>query len=673
MFHQALGKRNSASVAAVAAVAAAAAAAAGAHEPEAEHPPLQQQQQQQLQQQQQQRMVAPLLCATCHKHRTVCIAGGEGAPLSAAEADSEAALASTAAAATTTDTDSSASTASAATAAASAAAATGQQHVRQANGQPNKQLYAMLEDALRQANSTELHWGFSFGGHRSAATAESAFAAAAAAADSVHGAQSAAAVDVPVAPVPFFPGAFGSLPEAYVGRGRWFAKRVPRGGLLITFLPAFADWCELSSSSSASSGSSSRIEDALNCTAHVQDDSDVAQIEDDELEGRQRQRSNSMPAQDMQPQQQQHQPQQQYAAARSSIAATATASSIDDRTTSSGSSCATTTTGCASGGVLSQQALHVFAFLVRAADFKPRTQALGELHAVRSILLANLPAQLQQQQQHRDATAAVQQQAQQQQHRRADSSSSSSDSSQSDGGQYKQQLLSLHARNFARAAYSALRQGGTLCGQDLSAALSVCSQSATKVDVTLLRRIKLAAQAQQLQLSPGRANANSNSSASSSANGSSGSGSGSSAAVRLDRCDEDFATTMAEYFRPVPGTDLYIYWTDERAVFSAAAEQEEVAAAQIAAEEEEEDEQRVRIESVLTICAQSNSSVYCIVFILTGDAVPHVYVDYLRLTSARGLLGLVDAHKLTHAAPLSLLQHTLLFTGGVRVQWRQWQ
>jgi hypothetical protein len=579
MFHQALGKRNSASVAAVAAVAA---AAAGAHEPEAEHPPLQQQQQQQ-------RIVAPLLCATCHKHRTVCIAGGEGAPLSAAEAESEAALASTAAAAATSgDADSSTTTATAGAAAGAAAAATGQQHVRQANGQPNKQLYAMLEDALRQANSTELHWGFSFGGHSSAATAESAFAAAAAAAENVHSAHSAAAaVDVPVAPVPFFPGAFGSLPEAYVGRGRWFAKRVPRGGVLITFLPAFADWCELSSSSSSGCSSSSRIDEALNCAAHVQDDSDVAQIEDDELEGRQRQRSNSMPAQDMPPQHQ-HQQQQQYAAARSSTTAAAATSSIDDRTTSSGSGSTATTTGCASGGVLSQQALHVFAFLVRAADFKPRTQALGELHAVRSILLANLPAQLQQQQRHRDVTAAAQQQAQQQQHRRADSSSSSSDSSQSDGGQYKQQLLSLHARNFARAAYTALRQGGTLCGQDLSAALSVCSQSATKVDVTLLRRIKLAAQAQQLQLSPGRATANTSAKSNAS---SSSSSSSSSVAVRLDRCDEDFATTMAEYFRPVPGTDLYIYWTDERAVFSAAAEQEEVAAAQIAAEEEEEDEQ----------------------------------------------------------------------------------
>jgi hypothetical protein len=574
MFHQALGRRSSASV------AASAAAAAGLHEPEAEHPP--------LQQQQQQRIVAPLLCATCHKHRTVCIAGGEGAPLSAAEAESEAALASTDAAAT--DTDSSA-TAAAGAATAGGSTASVQQPVRQANGQPNKQLYTMLEDALRQANSTELHWGFSFGGRGSAAPADSAFAAAAAAAaaDSEHSAQSAAAaaVDVPVAPVPFFPGAFGSLPEAYVGRGRWFAKRVPRGGLLITFLPAFADWCELSSSSSS--------EEALHCAAHVQDDSDVAQIEDEELEGRQRQRSNSMPAQDMQPQQQQ---QQQHAAARSSasarssIAAAAAASSTDDRTTSSSSS-STTTTGCASGGVLSQQALHVFAFLVRAADFKPRTQALGELHAVRSILLANLPTQLQQQQRHRDVTAAQQHQ---QQHRRADSSSGSDQ--HGDGGQYKQQLLSLHARNFARAAYSALRQGGTLCGQDLTAALSVCSQSATKVDVTLLRRIKLAAQAQQLQLSPGRANTSSDSSS-----GSSGTGGGSSVAVKLDRCDEDFATTMAEYFRPVPGTDLYIYWTDERAVFSAAAEQEEVAAAQIAAEEEEEDEQ-VCVYTSYIVCAQ---------------------------------------------------------------------
>ncbi|CAN0027074.1 unnamed protein product, partial [Discosporangium mesarthrocarpum] len=175
-----------------------------------------------------------------------------------------------------------------------------------------------------------------------------------------------------------------------------------------------------------------------------------------------------------------------------------------------------------------QLALGVYLFLVRTSGFSrsPEAGRTAEQRSVRRVLTGSLS----------DESRRV--------------SSSKLDQGRATIGlvrQYEVAVRLAHLRIFSRSAYMALRAGQGLCYGDLSTALRACTEMRHKVDITLLRRIKLDTSRKSEE---GHSNA-----------GLCGVGD-----KEEDPCDKEFATIVSRYLRPVPGTDYYIYWKGEAAL-----------------------------------------------------------------------------------------------------------
>lgn len=169
--------------------------------------------------------------------------------------------------------------------------------------------------------------------------------------------------------------------------------------------------------------------------------------------------------------------------------------------------------------------LGIFLFQVDEDSLgRKRVMPLGRLDVYRSILCADIPVQ------YRVAHAAGRSSRHRISHQadpvdRPVLSSSALDPLTYLREQYCYDIKRLHRMASARAAYLALRAGAALCYADIDRSLQECEEVAMGLDVTLLRAIKMAA----------------------------------TSSPEADSCDDEFSTLVSTYFRPIPGTDYYIW------------------------------------------------------------------------------------------------------------------